>query len=147
MNKTFVSLITAAVVITGLLVFQMTRATSAFDMLPSEVYKSDQKVARIRVAGRVSSEPIEYVTKPKARLTFYLEDPPTQENSAPDKSEKIKVIYEGLRPDMFDNGRDVIVDGEFTGEVLLASSLLTQCPSKYEPPTVEDQYLNEGDAK
>ncbi len=54
----------------------------------------------------------------------------------------VPVVYQGLRPDMFEAGRDVIIDGEFKDGVVIASSLLTQCPSKYEAPSPEGKYLN-----
>lgn len=51
----------------------------------------------------------------------------------------IHVIYNGLKPDMFEPSRDVLIDGVITlrekgGFFLEAHSILTQCPSKYEPP-------------
>ena len=52
----------------------------------------------------------------------------------------VPVIYRGLRPDMFTAGRDVIIDGSFENGTVVASSLLTQCPSKYEAPSPEKKY-------
>ena len=60
-------------------------------------------------------------------------------------SAPIPVVYRGLRPDMFTSGRDVIIDGEFRDGVLTASSLLTQCPSKYEAPSPEHKFKVDGD--
>lgn len=54
----------------------------------------------------------------------------------------VPVVYQGLRPDMFAVGRDVIIDGEFKDGVVFASSLLTQCPSKYEAPSPDEKYLD-----
>jgi cytochrome c-type biogenesis protein CcmE len=54
------------------------------------------------------------------------------ENVNPDAA-PVRVLYRNTKPDMFAPGRDVIIDGSFDGEKLVASRLLTQCPSKYEP--------------
>ena len=43
---------------------------------------------------------------------------------------------------MFTAGRDVIIDGEYKDGVLQAQKLLTQCPSKYEPPSPEKMISN-----
>ncbi|MEW6272934.1 MAG: cytochrome c maturation protein CcmE, partial [Thermodesulfobacteriota bacterium] len=51
-------------------------------------------------------------------------------------SAKLPVRYNGIRPDMFADGRDVIVEGKVESGVFHAKTLLTTCPSKYEA----DQY-------
>jgi cytochrome c-type biogenesis protein CcmE len=89
-------------------------------------------VRRIRVGGRVADLPIDYATEPTLRLSFRIMDPGKSEPSTIENT--IAVVYEGLRPDMFAAGRDVIIDGHFEGGILYAATLLTQCPSKYEPP-------------
>jgi cytochrome c-type biogenesis protein CcmE len=44
------------------------------------------------------------------------------------------VVYEGIVPDAFKEGADVVVEGGLTPPgVFEASSLLVKCPSKYEP--------------
>jgi cytochrome c-type biogenesis protein CcmE len=45
----------------------------------------------------------------------------------------VPVVYQGLKPDMFAAGRDVLIDGDYVGGVIKAAKLQTQCPSKYEP--------------
>ena len=127
----------AFAVICGLMVFQATRAGAAPVLMPSEVIAqgADAALPRLRVAGRVSTQPeVAYVTSPQIRLSFNVEDPKHPEKGS------IPVVYNGLRPDMFASGRDVIIDGEFKGGTLTASSLLTQCPSKYEAPDPEKRY-------
>ena len=52
----------------------------------------------------------------------------------------IPVTYKKLKPDMFAAGRDVIIDGNFINGKVEALNLLTQCPSKYEPPNATEQY-------
>jgi cytochrome c-type biogenesis protein CcmE len=51
-----------------------------------------------------------------------------------DGKENIAVVYDGLKPDAFADGREVVVEGAYRHEdrALHASKLVTKCPSKYE---------------
>ncbi len=50
-----------------------------------------------------------------------------------DKSSNLKVVYEGIIPDMFKDGQEVVVEGILAQDgVFHANTLLTSCPSKYE---------------
>jgi cytochrome c-type biogenesis protein CcmE len=57
-----------------------------------------------------------------------------------DGKEKIAVIYAGLMPDAFGDGREVVVEGTYHQDrrVLEASKLVTKCPSKYEAQGMEE---------
>jgi len=45
----------------------------------------------------------------------------------------IDVFYNGITPDMFRDGSDVILEGSFTEDgVFVADVLMAKCPSKYE---------------
>ncbi len=45
----------------------------------------------------------------------------------------MKVTYQGVTPDMFAEGREVVVEGTLGKDgVFHANTLLTSCPSKYE---------------
>jgi cytochrome c-type biogenesis protein CcmE len=140
MNRIFFSLVFLAVVIGGLLVFQASQVGTSDVLLPSKLASEpvESTVPRIRVAGRVSSDPIEYSVQPSFELKFTVLDPGTKELGAG----HIPVIYRGVKPDMFAPGRDVIMDGNFSGGVLEATKLLTQCPSKYEAPKPTDKYTS-----
>ena len=48
------------------------------------------------------------------------------------RSANLPVRYNGVLPDMFADGRDVIVEGRVEQGVFQADTLLTTCPSKYE---------------
>lgn len=49
---------------------------------------------------------------------------------------EINVHYSGILPDMFAEGRDVVVEGPYiAGNTFEAEQVLTSCPSKYEPET------------
>jgi len=51
-----------------------------------------------------------------------------------DGKENISVVYPGLMPDAFADGREVVVEGAYrhSERALYASKLVTKCPSKYE---------------
>ena len=47
----------------------------------------------------------------------------------------VPVVYNGSVPDLFKTGRDVVVDGRLRNGVFVAvpNTLVTKCPSKYQP--------------
>ncbi len=115
------------------LVIQATSSKTSIVVTPHELAAKpkDATVQRLRVAGKVSSGlPIDYQHEPYAQLSFGIEDPGTGGGGL------IPVVYKGVRPDMFAVGRDVIMDGDYINGTFTAGSLMTQCPSKYEPPKV-----------
>ena len=130
MNRIFISLLIVIVAVAGLLLFQASKDGTSVVMRPSVLAASpaDAVLNRIRVVGRVASLPIDYQVEPEIKLTFSIHDP------GPAEGVTIPLVYRSLKPDMFAPGRDVIIDGEFQGGILTAQKLLTQCPSKYEPP-------------
>jgi cytochrome c-type biogenesis protein CcmE len=129
MNKRFIGLFLIITAVAGALIFQATRSSSSLVLLPSDLIKhgSASNLERIRVGGRVAANEIRYQLQPEIVLNFEIEDPKSPAGTVP-------VIYRGLKPDMFAAGRDVIIDGDFEQGILRAATLLTQCPSKYEPP-------------
>lgn len=128
MGKVFLPLvIIVALLVTGSLFFATTTQSSKVVTVDSIIKEQAQEKLRIRVAGRVTADEIKYEVEPSFKLSFTVQDPKLL-------NEKFKVIYEGIKPDMFTTGRDVLLDGDYKDGVFYASSLLTQCPSKYEPP-------------
>jgi cytochrome c-type biogenesis protein CcmE len=49
-----------------------------------------------------------------------------------DGSEPVPVAYKGILPDMFAEGREVVVEGRYEVPGLRAKQIMTSCPSKYE---------------
>ena len=47
----------------------------------------------------------------------------------------VTVVYKGTVPDLFQPGRDIVVDGRLRNGVFVAvpNTLVTKCPSKYAP--------------
>jgi len=76
----------------------------------------------IRVAGKVTEDPIDWDVR-NLSLTFIIGD----------AQSRIPVYYKRVKPDMFQAGVDVIVEGRIRQDgVLVASVLMTSCPSKYQ---------------
>ena len=82
-----------------------------------------QQAARpIRVAGPVTADPIQWDVR-HLSLAFRI-----GEGEA-----RLPVQYTGVKPDMFQAGVSVIVEGRIGQDgVLHASILMTSCPSKYQ---------------
>lgn len=144
MNLRFITVVIVAVAVCAFLVVQATNESSATVYIPSQLLAEAKKgvaLKRIRVGGKVAEMPIQYSVSPQFLLRFSIVDPGKPGASEhKDIAQLIPVEYAGIRPDMFTVGRDVIIDGEFEEGMLHASKLLTQCPSKYEPPSPEKVY-------
>jgi cytochrome c-type biogenesis protein CcmE len=128
MGRIFLSLVTFFIVAGAVLVYQATSGTSSLVLTPSELLARAQSgnLSRIRVGGKVF-EPISYQTSPNFVLRFNIGDPSGSSTAT------VPVEYRSLKPDMFQAGRDVLIDGDLKSGEILALKLQTQCPSKYEP--------------
>ncbi|MEW6141748.1 MAG: cytochrome c maturation protein CcmE [Chloroflexota bacterium] len=85
--------------------------------------KNTIQSSNVRVTGQVASDSVETET---ATLTmkFTITDGPSS----------LPVVYKGAVPDTFKAGIDVVVEGRLEKDgVFRASTILTKCPSKYEP--------------
>ena len=139
MGRIFLSLVLFFIVAGGVLVYQATQGTSSLVLMPSELVNRAhaRDLPRIRVGGKVV-EPIEYQTEPSFILRFRVRDPGNGddgsiEKESADEALTVPVEYRNLKPDMFQAGRDVLIDGDFKDGTIVAAKLQTQCPSKYEP--------------
>lgn len=125
-NRRFVigaCLIVAAV---AYLVYTGIRETSVYYLTIDEFLARREAVANegIRVAGRVGGAGYRYDPS-TLDLRFRL--------ASFDEHDGVDVEYNGVLPDMFAEGRDVIVEGVYRpGGTFHAHTLLTSCPSKYE---------------
>jgi cytochrome c-type biogenesis protein CcmE len=116
----------------GLLVYTAVDQTKMYMLTVAEYLsaKSAYSGQTLRIAGRVREDSMQW-TEQTRELRFTLDDI-TNEGS-------VDVQYVGLLPDMFSEGRDVIVEGPQTSdEVFRATSVLTSCPSKYEAEAQAD---------
>ena len=86
------------------------------------VTSGDHNDGRVRLHGRVGDENFESsVSMLEARFDLMGE------------TRQIRVNYEGVIPDMFQPGREVVVEGSLGDHgVFQADTLMTKCASKYE---------------
>lgn len=130
--------VVGSMVIVGAIAYLMytgIRETSSYyltiqEFLPKREQYGDTP---LRIAGRVKAGSIDYDAR-TLRLRFQLAafaDSGLQDVGVP-------VSFTGIKPDMFADGRDVIVEGRYMKGVLEANQVLTSCPSKYEAKVTAD---------
>lgn len=127
MNKRFIGVIAVVALSLGALITVAVESSAKQVLTVAELVSEAKPRSRVRLGARVTEAEIQYQTAPSFLLQFVVHDIPTGEETVP-------VRYKGVMPDTLKAGRDVILEGEFDGATFLADSLLTQCPSKYEPP-------------
>lgn len=116
------------------LIYTGIRETSNYYLTIEEFLPQKEAFANegLRLAGRVQAGSIHWDPK-DLQLRFVLGSF-KEKTSTASQDAGILVHYQGILPDMFAEGRDVIVEGHYdTGNVLLAKTIMTSCPSKYEP--------------
>ena len=85
----------------------------------------------LRVAGRVQHGTMNWNPR-TLDLSFRLGG--FDKDGTPATVVPLDVAFNGILPDMFAEGRDVIVEGVYQGgDRFVARTILTSCPSKYEP--------------
>ena len=115
-------LIAAAV---SYLVYAGIRTTSMyyFDMDEFLANRDAHVGETMRVKGWVRKDSMRWDPRTN-RLDFAL--------GRPDESAPVSVSYHGILPDMFAEGREVVVEGRYQDGSLAARQIMTSCPSKYE---------------
>ena len=91
----------------------------------SEFLAEGESIAgkQVRVTGQVVPDSVNQDTK-NFTLNFNITDGKTT----------LPVFYQGVVPDTFKAGTDIVVEGKSDRQgVFHASKLITKCPSKYEP--------------
>ncbi|MGM0423760.1 MAG: cytochrome c maturation protein CcmE [Thermodesulfobacteriota bacterium] len=88
--------------------------------------KGVDNIEQARLFGKVKSQGLEQ-SQEQIGVRFQLAD-------KDDPGQTIWVNYQGVVPDSFQPGVEVIVEGSSSqaGKEFLAHSLMTKCPSKYE---------------
>ena len=76
----------------------------------------------VRVAGEVANGTIEWEDDDVV-LHFTLVE----------NEERLDVVYHGIFSDALQGGQDVVVEGKYSDGILMASTIMTKCPTKYEP--------------
>lgn len=79
--------------------------------------------AGLKVKGNVVNGSIQRDPNDFLKVNFAIEE----------NKSNLQVVYTGVTPDMFTDGREVVVEGTLAKDgVFHANTLLTSCPSKYE---------------
>ncbi len=77
----------------------------------------------VRVSGIVVPGSVVKATD-RVQVEFTMEE----------EGERLQVIYQGVLPDTFKEGAEVLVEGQYQPDgTLLATNVFTKCASKYEP--------------
>lgn len=103
------------------------------ELLADETAVADEtiRVSGVVAAGSISRD------KSNQRLRFLIADPV---NDA-----VLPVTYEGIVPDIFKVGINVVVEGRYVpGGAFVAGALLAKCPSKYEAIADERRAVSSG---
>lgn len=130
MNKKlkFILVITIMLGAFGYLMVSGFNNSKTYYMTINEVTASADKgklgKQNLKVSGKLVGQSVKWdPAKAELKLEMISED----------QNEIMPVLYKGVKPDNFNDGIDVIVDGKYTVEqVLLADKVMTKCPSKYE---------------
>ncbi len=133
-NLRFVAGSMVIVAAIGYLMYTGIRETSSYYLTIQEFLpkKDEYGNAAVRIAGRVAPGSIDYDPR-TLRLRFHL----AAFTEAGAAGGTVPVAFTGIKPDMFADGRDVIVEGRYADGVVQAKQVLTSCPSKYEAKTAE----------
>lgn len=110
------------------LIYQGVSTTAKAVVTVNELLLAKEPRMNIRLGARMTDDQIEKFSTGEKKFAFFVRD------ITGDTSGKIKIESEQGIPDTLKAGRDVILEGNFDGQVFIAKNLMTQCPSKYEAP-------------
>jgi cytochrome c-type biogenesis protein CcmE len=131
-SRSRLKLLVAIVILTlaiGYLVFSSVQSSSAYYMTIGELSAGGPSLEnkKVRVAGTLLGDTVEWDAR-QIRLDFTITD----------GSGQLPVSYNGVRPDMFRDGSEAVVEGKYANGTFLATNLLLKCPSKYEESASSD---------
>ena len=110
--------------IIGYLIYAGLRDTMTYYLTVSEVLASTTGASDepIRVGGVVSPSSVQWDPK-ELKLSFKLEE----------KESSLLVDYQGVVPDSFKPGTEVVLEGIYSGNGhFIATTIMPKCASKYE---------------
>ncbi len=133
-GKRFLIAVAIVVAAVAYLIYSVTPDTSVYCYTVDEFLSLQEPVGgrKLRVLGRVGDGSVDWNAK-EGKLSFTL-------IGEEDHAKAVSVAYPGIKPAMFAEGREVIVEGRLEPSgVFHADTLMTKCPSKYEAETPEKQ--------
>ena len=122
------AIVFGSALIIGLLVFAMRSYVDLFYPVSKIVSGEAPLHKSIRAGGCVVPGTIKKATD-KLLTEFYITD----------GAEQLKVVYDGLLPDIFGDGEAAVISGKLNDEgVMVASQVLAKHDENYVPPEVAD---------
>jgi cytochrome c-type biogenesis protein CcmE len=112
------------VLVIGYLIVTSIQGSTAPYLTVTELQNKGSSVygQNVRVTGVIQGESIDWNAQDLI-LKFEIAD----------EGSRLPVAYKGLRPDMFQDGAQAVVEGRYTeGGTFEAHNLVLKCPSKYE---------------
>lgn len=121
LKLSMIGLVTVGII--GYLVYTGIRDTMLYYLTVSELIENASQMSTegVRVGGKVIEGSVTWNPKDLS-LRFVMRD---DKNTLP-------VVYQGVVPDSFKQGRKAIIEGVYRDGVLKASQIMPTCPSKYE---------------
>lgn len=122
-SKRLILITLLAMAVVGYLVYTGVRDTMVYYLTVSEVVQKGPQSSdgALRMGGKVIEGSVVWDSK-QLQLQFVVED----------EKASLPVVYEGVVPDSFKPGREVIVEGTYTDGTFVATQIMPTCPSKYE---------------
>jgi len=127
--KAKIGIITAILMIgVALLIFAGVKRTGVYHLtvaeLASQRYSLDED--SIKINGRIVVNSTQWDSS-KPELSFSIAD-------TSDESKTVSITYLGFKPDSYRENQTVVIEGRYEPDknLIIASKIMTQCPSKYE---------------
>lgn len=123
-QKKLIIVALVAVAAIAYLIISNVQGAAAYSVTISELKAKGPDVVGkgVRVAGLLDGSSVSWEAR-ETMLRFTLRD----------QAESLAVAYRGVKPDMFNDGAEVIVEGKLLPDgTFEAKNLMLKCPSKYE---------------
>ncbi len=120
--KTLIGLIVVVAII-AYIIYDGMRDTMIYYLTVSELLSKEEKIygEKLRLGGKVVEDSVNWDSL-NQKLKFKISD----------GKEMILVSYQGIVPDTFKPGEEVVVEGNYTTQkIFQAVTLMPKCPSKY----------------
>ena len=112
----------------GLILYALNSNLDYF-LTPSELKQSDENIVlssntRVKLGGMVKKDSF-FINENKVNF------------EVTDFEDSIKVIYEGLLPDLFEEGKGIVVLGKYNDGIFYADEVFAKHDENYMPPSLE----------
>ncbi len=112
------------------LIYTGVQSSAAYFLTVDELYAKGAAMENrtVRVAGKVDATTIDFNNR----------DLLLQFDVMSDSGQRLRVAFNGPKPDQMREGAEAILEGKYDGQVFTAQSLLLKCPSRYEEKGIEE---------